>query len=170
MELLRAWERRYNVVEPTRTFPATGSTTMRPSEATESDASGAFDQAGRRRMCAMHLRDLDDVAVETLLAQPSFDPQAPHDPHDGCCASMDRFLRDLGRGPRRGRFRADTRPESFARGSFEQVASELVMLALVALGEGWATGTVDAAARTAVSGAIWGGGSRHGLHGSRCPG
>jgi len=42
----------------------------------------------------------------------------------------------------------------FARGSFEQVASEIVMPALVALGEGWASGKVDVAGEHAAANAV----------------
>ena len=44
--------------------------------------------------------------------------------------------------------------EMFARGSFEQVAGDLVMPALVALGDGWAQGLVDVAGEHAAAGAV----------------
>jgi methanogenic corrinoid protein MtbC1 len=44
--------------------------------------------------------------------------------------------------------------DMFARGSFEQVATELVMPALVALGDGWQDGRVDVAAEHAAAGAV----------------
>lgn len=44
--------------------------------------------------------------------------------------------------------------DMFARGSFEQVAGDLVMPALVALGEGWQQGLVDVAGEHAAAGAV----------------
>jgi methylmalonyl-CoA mutase cobalamin-binding subunit len=44
--------------------------------------------------------------------------------------------------------------EMFARGSFEQVASDLVMPALVALGEGWERGRLDVAGEHTAAGAV----------------
>jgi methanogenic corrinoid protein MtbC1 len=47
-----------------------------------------------------------------------------------------------------------TLDEMFARGSFEQVASDFVMPALRALGESWESGALDVAAEHAASGAV----------------
>lgn len=159
VQLLRAWERRYGVVEPVRA----------------SSGYRLYDEPAIARLRAMrhliadgwsastaaaHVGQLDDAAVAALLqGTPSG-------------RSVDTAGRSRG-GARSAGEDANLTAElldaaaaldeaaleqvlddMFARGSFEHVASELVMPALVAIGDGWESGRLDVAAEHAAAGAI----------------
>ncbi len=151
--LLRAWERRYGVVEPGRT------------------ASGyrLYDEVALRRLRAMrqlvregwtpsnaaeHLRDADDAAVGAIL-QEALDLAGTEDPgHEADRAS------ELVQAFAEAAAEMDepaveqVLDDMFASGSFEQVAQRLVMPALVALGDAWAEGRVTVAAEHAAASAV----------------
>jgi DNA-binding transcriptional MerR regulator/methylmalonyl-CoA mutase cobalamin-binding subunit len=151
VQLLRAWERRYGVVAPTRT--ASGYRLY-------DDEQIARLLAMRRLMgqgwsasnAAERIKAMDGAEIDQLLAETP----------TGAGATMARPLV------------ADHLPEAFvayaaeldepgvesvldemfARGSFEQVTGDLLMPALSALGAGWAAGTVDVAGEHAAAGAV----------------
>jgi DNA-binding transcriptional MerR regulator len=142
--LLRAWERRYKVVEPART------------------ASGyrLYDEAALARLRTMR-RLVDEgwspsnaaTAVLEDRVPPANDTTAvnasesvPADEH------IEQFVVAAGRVDGVGVER--TLDAMLAVGSFETVADRFLMPALVALGEAWASGRIDVAAEHAASHAV----------------
>ncbi len=145
--LLRAWERRYGIVDPARTDAG---------YRLYDDASIARLRAMRRlvddgwspRAAAATLRTADAETVRTIVG--SLPTGA--EPTDRADDLVDRFVTaaaDLDEP----RVEA-VLDEMFALGTFEHVAAELVMPALVALGDAWAAGRVDVAAEHAASHAV----------------
>ena len=149
VQLLRAWERRYGVVEPSRA----------------SSGYRVYDEAAIARLRAMrrliddgwapstaagHIREIDDDAVAQILATATTTDTAPEavETRSLTQAFVDYAMALDEPGVEK------TLDEMFARGSFEQVASEFVMPALRALGDGWAEGKLDVAAEHAASGAV----------------
>jgi DNA-binding transcriptional MerR regulator/methylmalonyl-CoA mutase cobalamin-binding subunit len=152
VQLLRAWERRYGIVEPART------------------ASGyrLYDDASIDRLRAMrllvedgwtpsnaagHLLETGDDGVERVLqaavaAAPDGAPAA-----DGRAAGLAEEFVDAARTLDEERLERIL-DDMFVRGSFERVAGEHLMPAMVAVGEGWASGDIDVAAEHAASGAV----------------
>jgi DNA-binding transcriptional MerR regulator len=154
VQLLRAWERRYGIVQPART----------------DSGYRLYDDAAIARLRAMraligegwtastaadHLRDLDDAAVDRLL-----ELAGAAEPLTAGANATDAAAERL-----RGSFveaaAALDEPaveqvldDMFARGSFERVTSELLMPALVDLGEGWADGRVDIAGEHAATASV----------------
>lgn len=137
--LLRAWERRYGVVEPDRS------------------AGGyrLYDDDAIARLRAM--RGLIEEgwsaaqAARAVIAAPPSTPAAGDDPAPSPAISGDlveaatRY--DLA-GVERGL------DEMFGRGSFEAVIDDLVLPAAAQLGEAWAAGRLDVAGEHMVSGAV----------------
>jgi MerR family transcriptional regulator, light-induced transcriptional regulator len=151
--LLRAWERRYRIVEPART------------------ASGyrLYDEESLDRLRAMrhlvedgwtpstaaaHLREGGDEVVRAIVrpaggtavnpgAELAVDP-AP--------ALAEAFV-DAASGMDEARLEA-VLDEMFARGSFEQVTQALLMPGLVGLGEAWAAGRATIAAEHSAANAV----------------
>lgn len=150
VQVLRAWERRYGVVQPARSESG-----YRLYDEVAIDRLRAMrrliDDGWSPSSAAVHIRDLDPAEIEALLA--SFrGPGAGAD--DGASAEALRtsFVESAALLDETGLEQA--LDEMFARGSFEEVASELVMPALVDLGEGWAAGRLDVAAEHAAAGAV----------------
>jgi DNA-binding transcriptional MerR regulator len=149
--LLRAWERRYAVVSPTRT------------------ASGyrLYDEVAIARLTAMR-RLVDEgwtasqAAAEVLRrgvgsgapdARPTATPEAPPngigvDGADDPATLVDAASRFDTAALER------TIDRLFARGSYESVIDDLVLPAVAALGAGWADGTLDIAAEHLASEAV----------------
>jgi MerR family transcriptional regulator, light-induced transcriptional regulator len=140
--LLRAWERRYGIVEPTRTESGYR---LYDDEAIERlramrtlvDAGWSARQAAER-VASGDLDDLDELADVTLAGPGSADPSgdfvraaAEIDP-----IGIERALDDM-----------------FASGSFERVVEDRLYPALHALGDAWAAGEVDVAGEHAASAA-----------------
>jgi MerR family transcriptional regulator, light-induced transcriptional regulator len=145
--LVRAWERRYGIVDPARTEAG---------YRLYDDASIARLRAMRRLVddgwspsaAATTLRTADDEAVRTIVGGPA----AAAEPAARGDDLADRFVSaaaDLDEP----RVEA-VLDEMFARGTFEHVVADLVMPALVALGDAWAAGRVDVAAEHAASHAV----------------
>lgn len=148
--LLRAWERRYGIVEPART------------------ASGyrLYDERAMHRLRAMrrlidegwtpsnaasHLRAADEATIDGILRDPSQGPTSPAAPTgtDRASRLITAFVEaaaDLDEDAVE-----HVLDDMFASGSFEQVTDHLVMPALVALGEAWADGRVSVAAEHAAT-------------------
>jgi len=156
VQLVRAWERRYGVVEPSRT----------------SSGYRLYDDAAIARLRAMRslvtdgwapstaaarIRELDDVAVYALAARARA-PRRSDGNGESTPASLparsltDAFVTSAETLNERGFERV--LDEMFASGSFEQVASGMLMPALVALGDAWESGKVDVAGEHAAAGAI----------------
>jgi DNA-binding transcriptional MerR regulator/methylmalonyl-CoA mutase cobalamin-binding subunit len=155
--LLRAWERRYGIVEPART----------------SAGYRLYDDAAVDRLRTM--RRLVDggwtaseaarairagtVPEEALNATTASAPLAPSSPAPGpwaepspASALIERFI-DAARGMDTGRLEA-VLDEAFAAGTFEHVAETIVLPALRALGDAWRDGTLGVAAEHSASHAV----------------
>ena len=105
---------------------------------------------------AVRVREMDDEAVAALLAESdaeTYDPtRLPAGSSEAGEALRTAFVEAAGALDEPAVERI--LDEMFARGSFEQVTSELVMPALVDLGRGWADGRVDVAGEHAAAGAV----------------
>ncbi len=150
--LLRAWERRYRIVEPART------------------ASGyrLYDDASIARLRAMHLLIEDGWSASTAAAhllEAGDEAVAAITREADASTAPARLSADATADALVGSFVTAAASldepaleslldEMFARGSFEQVVTALVMPALVALGEGWADGRVDVAGEHAAANAV----------------
>jgi len=151
VQLLRAWERRYGVVAPNRT--AAGYRLYDDDAITRLRAMRRFISDGwSASTAAAEVAGMDQAAIETLVGRPSAET------HVGAAFQLpaegltDAFVASAGALDEAG-FEA-VLDDMFARGSFEQVAGDLVMPALVALGEGWQQGLVDVAGEHAAAGAV----------------
>lgn len=150
--VLRAWERRYGIVAPLRTTAGYR----------------LYDDAAVSRVRTMRRMVVEgwspSTAAEAILAgdaagEPLPDARAAAEP----LVDMPAALRDRDRAI--GGFVAAaatfdqpgveaTLDDMFARGSFEQVAGDYVLPAMVALGQAWADGDVDVAAEHGASHAV----------------
>ena len=151
--LLRAWERRYRVVEPART------------------ASGyrLYDEVALRRLRAMrqlvregwtpsnaaqHLHDADDAAVGAIL-QEALDDAGPEHAGEGLNRASELVQAFAKAAAEMDEAAVEQVLDGmFTSGSFEQVAQRLVMPALVALGDAWAEGRATIAAEHAAASAV----------------
>ncbi len=151
--LLRAWERRYGVVEPARTpsgYRLYDDRAMQRLRAMRRLVEGGWTPSN----AAAHLRDAPDATVDAILREPVEAAATGSAGHvDDLAAELtDAFVAaagDLDEAALEGVLDA-----MFASGSFEQVAERLVMPGLVALGEGWADGRVTVAAEHAAANAV----------------
>ena len=151
--LLRAWERRYGIVEPART------------------ASGyrLYDEESLERLRAMrllvddgwtpsaaatHLRGGGDEIVRAIVHPVGDTPVDAADAGrvDPAPALTEAFV-DAARGMNEARLEA-VLDEMFARGAFEKVAQALLMPGLVGLGEAWAAGRATVAAEHSAASAV----------------
>ena len=162
VQLLRAWERRYGVVDPARTESG-----YRLYDDAAIDRFRAMrrliDDGWKPSTAATRVRELDDAAVRDLLDQAAPAAIAGAAATSGGATSggasataaeqlQAAFLASAAKLDEPGFERA--LDDMFARGSFEHVTSELVMPALVALGDEWANGKLDVAAEHAAAGAV----------------
>ena len=148
--VLRAWERRYGVVRPART------------------ASGyrLYDEEAIARVLAMR-RLVDSgwspsAAAQAITSGTAPEPIASAGPAgtgegaEGAAGAnlawTEPFLEAAGRLDSDALERQ--LDEMFARGSFERVADELLLPAVVALGDAWAAGRIDVAAEHLASHAV----------------
>ena len=148
VELLRAWERRYGIVEPDRT--ASGYRLY-------SDQAIARLRAMRRLVsdgwtpstAAATIRTMPPEQIESL-AQPA-EPPAPDPvaPTADAGELTERFVDAAARLDAAGIEGA--LDQMAAHGSFEHVASHYVLPALEALGDAWEAGRVDVAGEHAAS-------------------
>ncbi len=152
VQLLRAWERRYGIVDPARTDSGYRLYDD-PAIARLRAMRRLIDDGWAPSTAAARIRDLDDAAVDGLnggAGEPARvaaarSTVAAEDLAEAFVAAagdldepeLERILDDM-----------------FARGSFEQVATGLVMPALDKLGEAWQAGRIDVAAEHAAAGAV----------------
>lgn len=153
VQLLRAWERRYGVVEPTRAssgyrlYDEVAIARLRAMRT-------LMDEGWAPSTAAAHIRELDGAAIAEILGRSAIDQgarrsaSASGDPEQ----LSDAFVVSAGRLDESAV--EQVLDDMFARGTFEQVTTDLVMPALVALGDGWAQGKLDVAAEHAASGAV----------------
>lgn len=152
VQLLRAWERRYGVVHPARTDSG-----YRLYDEPSIDRLRAMrrliDDGWAPSTAATHIRGLDDDAVGQLVAGSARSPGSGSSRAVSGAAQLgEEFVDAASRFDERAI--EELLDEMFARGTFEQVADELVLPSLVALGEAWARGRVDVAAEHAAAGAV----------------
>jgi DNA-binding transcriptional MerR regulator/methylmalonyl-CoA mutase cobalamin-binding subunit len=147
--LIRAWERRYGVVSPERT--ASGyrlydddaiATLVRVRELTETGWSAS--EASR----ALLAGEVAISPVQATLPEPSLDPSGNGHRQD----LVARFLEaateiDIAAT-------SAVLDEIFAQGTFESIVDDLLMPALVGMGEAWTEGRLDVAAEHAASAAV----------------
>jgi methanogenic corrinoid protein MtbC1 len=141
--VLRAWERRYGIVSPART------------------ASGyrVYDEAAIARVQAMR-RLVDDgwapsTAAAAILAG-TVPPDAARTGESPRPSEEDASIAAFVEAA--GNLDSDAveaiLDDMFARGSFERIADEYLMPAVVALGDAWAAGAIDVAAEHLASHAV----------------
>jgi DNA-binding transcriptional MerR regulator/methylmalonyl-CoA mutase cobalamin-binding subunit len=145
--LLRAWERRYGIVEPART----------PAGYRLYDEGLIARLRAMRRLvndgwspssAAASLRALDDEAIQAMVGTVVASNEAAGASDDltgrfvSCAGSLDSAGLE------------SALDEMFARGSFEQVVTTHVLPSLAALGDAWAAGRLDVAAEHAASHAV----------------
>ncbi len=152
VQLLRAWERRYGVVEPARTESG-----YRLYDEAAIDRlrlmRRLMDDGWSPSSAAKHVRELDDAAVRNQLESMAPRATQPADVNGTDPAQLpEAFVTAAAKLDERG-FES-VLDEMFARGSFEHVTTDLVMPALVALGDEWAEGKLDVAAEHAAAGAV----------------
>jgi DNA-binding transcriptional MerR regulator/methylmalonyl-CoA mutase cobalamin-binding subunit len=146
--LIRAWERRYGVVAPQRTTSGYRlyddeaiATLVRVRGLTETGWSAS--EASRAILAG-------EVTVPSAPTPPT--PLTDEAAHDRQAALVKRFLEaakvmDIAAT-------GAALDEIFAQGSFEAIVDDLLMPALVALGDAWAEGDLDVAAEHAASAAV----------------
>ncbi len=151
--LLRAWERRYAIVEPART-PSGYRLYDEPAMRRLRAMRRLIDAGWTPSNAAAHLRSVDEATLDEILqdapavAEPNATPAQPNRAPQliaafvGAAAGMDEGAVE------------HVLDEMFASGSFEQVADQLVMPGLVALGEAWADGRVSVAGEHAAANAV----------------
>src|SRR6187402_1434239 len=141
--LLRAWERRYGVVSPSRT--ASGYRLYEETDVARLRAMRRLIGEGwSASTAATEVASLDDAAIDDLLGPP-VRAEAKRDASAQSSTEIeglaDAFVDSASALDEAGV--EELLDEMFSRGSFEHVATSLVMPALVALGDGWASGRVD---------------------------
>lgn len=151
--LLRAWERRYGVVNPVRT--PSGYRLYDDESITRLRAMRRLvDDGWSASTAAAHIRTADEQAIDGILGKPDTDGGAASaGPMDLEAPSLAAEFVEAAGALDEPAFEA-VLDEMFARGSFEQVADRLIMPALVALGEGWERGVVDVAGEHAAASAV----------------
>jgi DNA-binding transcriptional MerR regulator/methylmalonyl-CoA mutase cobalamin-binding subunit len=151
VQLVRAWERRYGVVQPTRS--ASGYRLYDEHAISRLRAMRRLvDEGWAPSTAAARVREIDDDEVRAIERA---ELTGARNAQRGVSAGLqltDAFVEAAAElDERRVEQVLD---EMFASGSFEQVTSRLVMPTLVALGDAWASGAVDVAAEHAAAGAI----------------
>jgi DNA-binding transcriptional MerR regulator/methylmalonyl-CoA mutase cobalamin-binding subunit len=147
--LIRAWERRYGVVAPKRTPSGYRlyddyaiATLVRVRELTESGWTAS--EASRAVLAG-------EVEVGPTVSDAGL-RLTDESPHARQAALVERFVKaaaDMDIAATGAAL-----DEMFAQGSFEAIVDDLLMPALIALGEAWADGHVDVAAEHAASAAV----------------
>ena len=144
--LLRAWERRYGIVEPMRTdsgyrlYDEAAIDRLRAMRSLV-DAGWSARQAAER-VASASPEEIDSLAP----VEPDADAVAPAD------ATTDAFVAGAARIDSAAIERA--LDEMLAAGSFERVVEHRLFPALHALGDAWSDGTVDVAGEHAASAAV----------------
>lgn len=151
--LLRAWERRYRIVEPERT------------------AAGyrLYDEAGISRLVAMRqlidegwgpsaaassVRGMTHEAVQDLIAERA-PAQEPRPGPLAAAAAAELAARFVAAAEAYDQVGVEvTLDEAFSRGSLEHVAETLLMPMMVAVGDAWQAGVLDVAQEHAASHAM----------------
>ncbi|MFL5770546.1 MAG: MerR family transcriptional regulator [Chloroflexota bacterium] len=138
--VLRAWERRYGVVRPTRT------------------AGGyrVYDETALQRLRAMRRLIADGWSASAAAAAVAAGQGRPRSADDGGTTADTSLVERLvaGAATLESREVEDALDDMFSRGSFEHVAQLHLVPALRALGEAWERGRVDVAGEHLASNAI----------------
>ncbi|MEP6469070.1 MAG: MerR family transcriptional regulator [Chloroflexota bacterium] len=151
--VLRAWERRYGVVNPQRT--ASGYRLYSAEEIARVSAMRRLVDSGwSPSAAAASLAGLTDAEISPAnRADHTDQPTDANDAIRSPVASwIERFLKSAAGMDTAGL--EDLLDEVAAIGSFELVAGSYLLPALVSLGSGWETGEIDVAAEHAASNAI----------------
>jgi DNA-binding transcriptional MerR regulator len=144
--LLRAWERRYHVVEPTRTD--SGYRLYDDDAIARLRAMRALVEGGwSPRQAAAHLEEASAEELQALSTVENATPDTPA-PQDAVAAFVSGAARLDAAAIER------VLDEMFASGTFERVIEDHLFPALRALGDAWAAGEVDVAGEHAASAAV----------------
>jgi len=149
--LIRAWERRYGVIAPTRT--ASGYRLYDEQAIKVLLAMRALVDTGWTASEAARAIGEGEVSVDEVAVEPAANGGPPTTTAAAHRARLiDRFVAAAGStSPAETEAVLD---EIFASGSFEAVVDDLLLPAAAALGESWAAGRLSVAAEHAASGAI----------------
>jgi len=151
--LLRAWERRYGIVEPART--ASGYRLYDEESLDRLRAMRRLVEDGwTPSTAAAHLREGGDEVVQAIVhpAGSAAMGAAGAGEADSAPALTEAFV-DAASEMDEARLEA-VLDEMFARGSFEQVAQALLLPGLVGIGEAWAAGRATVAAEHSAASAV----------------
>ena len=141
--LLRAWERRYGIVAPSRTdagyrlYDDEAIERLRAMRTLVDDGWSASQAAAR--VTAAEPAELDEITAGSVASLP--------DAEDTTAAFVQAAVRIDGEGLERAL------DDMFARGSFERIVEDRLYPSLHALGDAWETGEVDVAGEHAASSA-----------------
>lgn len=145
--LLRAWERRYGIVSPTRTesgYRLYDEGAIERLRAMRILVDGGWSP----RQAAERIGAADGGEIEEIVGSAGrVEAAEPFDPESSTRAFVDGAARIDGATIERAL------DDMFARGSFERVVEDRLYPALRALGEAWAAGSVDVAGEHAASAA-----------------
>jgi DNA-binding transcriptional MerR regulator len=140
VQLLRAWERRYGVVQPDRSV----------------SGYRLYDDAAIARLRAMRALIADGwsaaQAARAVVEAPARPTAFRDDPTTATSSTGSQLVDAAARYDHAGVERA--LDEMFGRGSFEAVIDDLVLPGAAALGQAWAEGRIDVAAEHLASGAV----------------
>jgi DNA-binding transcriptional MerR regulator len=146
--LLRAWERRYGIVAPTRT-----DTGYRLYDEAAIDRLRAMrtlvDRGWSARQAAEHVASADATALDELLS--SAEPAPEAEEPSGATGAVEAFV--AGAAGLDGAAIERALDDMFTSASFERAVEERLYPALVGLGEGWSRGEVDVAGEHLASAA-----------------
>ena len=151
--LLRAWERRYGVVSPTRTpsgYRLYDDVAIDRLRAMRHLIEGGWSA----RQASVRIRDTPDAELSTLIPGPA-EPTVTV-PKGAEPSSSERIAARLVDAAERIDASAmdEVLDEAFAGARFEAVAGQIVMPALRAIGDGWARGEINVAGEHAASHAV----------------
>jgi DNA-binding transcriptional MerR regulator/methylmalonyl-CoA mutase cobalamin-binding subunit len=152
--LIRAWERRYGVVRPTRTpsgYRLYDDATLRVLLAMRSLVETGWTASEAARAIASGEVSVDEIADRLEVAAPALAPAraAAESPRARLTA---RFIAAAEKASSKDA--EAVLDEMMASGSFEAVVDALVMPATAALGDAWAAGRLSVAAEHAASAAV----------------
>jgi len=151
--LIRAWERRYGVVRPTRTlagYRLYDDATIRVLQAMRSLVDAGWTASEAARAIGAGEVAIEDVAVGLTPSLPR--PPAPSTTSTRRDRLIDRFV-----AAAEAASAADTEAaldEILASGSFEAVIDDVLLPAAAALGDSWSAGRLSVAAEHAASAAV----------------
>jgi DNA-binding transcriptional MerR regulator/methylmalonyl-CoA mutase cobalamin-binding subunit len=148
--LIRAWERRYGVIKPTRAasgYRLYDDATLQVLLAMRLLVESGWTASEAARAIGAGEVELDEIAGEPVVARIPATSVDAHRTH-----LIARFVEGAGAASNAGTEAA--LDEMFASGSYEAVIDDLVLPAAAALGDAWVSGRLSVAAEHAASAAV----------------